>query len=125
MTKTKISAGGKRESISTTLVSVGLLAIMTAALLPIVHLSGPWGRYIYAAGALLLIAGRFVAPSVKDAPLRLRRLLRVEVWTALIFIAGAVFLFLPQAGATDWLAFTLAGGVLTLYTSIMIPRVKN
>ena len=45
----------------------------------------------------------------------------MEIWTAIIFVVGAVFMFLP---GKDWIAFTLAGGVLTLYTSIMIPRQK-
>lgn len=113
-----------RETASTVMVTVGLLAIMTAAFLPLIHAAQDWMRYLYAAGALVLLVGRFVAPKVKDAPLRLRRLLRMEVWVALIFIVGAVFLFLPSAGKQDWLAFTLAGGILTLYTSIMIPRQK-
>ena len=112
-----------RNTLSTILVTIGLLAIMTAAFLPLVHMGGSYNRYIYAAGAIALLAGRIIAPAVKDAPLRLRRLLRVESWTALV--VGAVFLFLPSAGATDWIAFTIAGGVLTVYTSIMIPRIKK
>ena len=103
-----------RNTLSTILVTIGLLAIMTAAFLPLVHMGGSYNRYIYAAGAIALLEG-----------LRLRRLLRVEIWTALIFVVGAVFLFLPSAGATDWIAFTIAGGVLTVYTSIMIPRIKK
>ena len=67
------------------MVTAGLLAIMAAALFPLLHMATQWGRYLYAAGSLILLAGRFVAPKVKDAPLRLRRLIRVEVWTALIF----------------------------------------
>ncbi len=106
------------------MVTAGLLAIMAAALFPLLHMATQWGRYLYAAGSLILLAGRFVAPKVKDAPLRLRRLIRVEVWTALIFLAGAVFMFIPSAGKTDWLAFTLASGLLTIYTSVMIPRQK-
>ena len=114
----------KRQTVALLLSTVGLLAIMTAAFLPLVHISNASMRYVYAAGALVLLAGRIIAPKVKDAPLRLRRLLHVEIWTALIFVAGAVFLFIPSAGPRDWLAFTLAGGFLTLYTSIMIPRQK-
>lgn len=97
---------------------------MAAALFPLLHMATVWCRYVYAAGALILLIGRIIAPKLKDAPLRLRRLIRVEVWTALIFVAGAVFMFVPSAGATDWIAFTLAGGLLTIYTSIMIPRQK-
>lgn len=115
---------GRRETLSAIMVTVGLLSIMTAAFLPLVHIGQDWARYVYAAGALLLLVGRFVAPRLKEGPLRLRRLLRVEIWTALIFVAGAVFLFLPSAVGKDWIAFTLAGGLLTVYTSIMIPRQK-
>lgn len=106
------------------MVTAGLLAIMAAALFPLLHMAAMWGRYVYAAGSLILLAGRFIAPKVKDAPLRLRRLIRVEIWSALIFMAGAVFMFVPSAGSTDWIAFTLAGGLLTIYTSVMIPRQK-
>lgn len=70
------------------MVTAGLLAIMAAALFPLLHMATQWGRYLYAAGSLILLAGRFVAPKVKDAPLRLRRLIRVEVWTALISLPG-------------------------------------
>lgn len=113
-----------RTSASNLLATVGLLAIMIAALFPLIHLAALWGRYIYAAGAVLLLVGRIIAPKVEGASIRLRRLIRVEVWTAIIFIVGAVFMFLPSAGPTDWIAFTLAGGVLTIYTSLMIPRQK-
>lgn len=114
-----------RMVLSAILVNVGLLAIMTATFLPLVRYALPWRGYIYAAGAILLLAGRIVTPKVKDGSVRLRRMLRLEFWTALIFAAGAVFIFLPQAGRTDWLAFTLVGAVLTVYTSIMIPRIKK
>lgn len=113
-----------RANASLLLSTLGLLAIMTAAFLPLVHVGASSMRYVYAAGALVLLIGRIIAPRIKNAPLRLRRLLHMEVWTAIVFVVGAVFLFLPSAGQRDWLAFTLAGGVLTLYTSIMIPRQK-
>lgn len=119
----------RRTAISNILSTIGLLAIMVAALFPILStilgvnlgIAAGAGKYIYAAGALILLIGKFIAPALKDAPVRLRRLLRLEVWTALIFVAGAVFMFLP---GTDWIAFTLAGGLITIYTSIMIPRQK-
>ncbi len=111
----------KRNAWSNLLSTIGLLAIMTAALLPLLKVAADYNKYIYAGGALLLLIGKFIAPALKDAPLRLRRLMRIEIWTALIFVAGAVFSFLP---GSDWIAFTLAGGLLTIYTSIMIPRQK-
>ena len=97
--------------IATILAMLGLLLIMAAVALPVLHVARTAVTWTYA-----------------GASLKLRRLLRMEIWTALVFVAGAVFLFLPvKPGAgegNDWIAFTLAGGVLTLYTSIMIPRQK-
>ena len=112
-----------RFNLSQILASVGLLAIMAASALPLLRLGGSWFGWLYAAGAALVLAARIMTPVAKDAPLRLRRLARMEIWTALVFVAGAVFIIMPHTG-NDWLAFTMAGGVLTLYTSVMIPREK-
>lgn len=103
---------------------VGLLIIMVASALPLLRMGHGWFGYLYAAGAAIVLVGRLIYPVPKDCPLRLKRLLRMEIWTALVFVAGAVFTFLNQRGGNDWLAFTMAGGVLTIYTSIMIPRQK-
>ncbi len=111
-----------KTNLSLLLVTVGLLAVMVASALPLLHIGVGIFGYIYAAGAALLLVGRFMSQPGKGEPLRVRRLGRMEIWTALVFVAGAVFIFLPQASGRDWIAFTLAGGVLTLYTSIMLPR---
>ena len=117
-----------RNTLATPLAMTGLLLIMAAVAMPVLHVARTAVTWVYAAGALLLIIGRFMQPTPQGASLKLRRLLRMEIWTALVFVAGAVFLFLPvKPGAgegNDWVAFTLAGGVLTLYTSLMIPRQK-
>lgn len=106
----------------------GLVIILIAAALPILHLSRTAAAVTYSVGAALLLAGRLMTKAPEGASIRLRRLLRMEVWAALVFVAGAVFLWMPiQPGAgagNDWLAFTLAGGVLTAYSSLMIPRTK-
>lgn len=112
----------QRNNISALLSMVGLIVILSAAALPFFHLGRQLTAWVYGAGAVMLLIGKFMSPVPANAPIRLRRLLRMEIWTALIFVAGAVFLFLPQAGGNDWIAFTLAGGLLTVYTSIMIPR---
>lgn len=114
-----------RKNLSAILPVLGLLAIMTASAMPLFRMGGGWFGWLYAAGALLVLAGRLLNKVPKDCPLRLRRLLRMEVWTALVFVAGAVFTFLNSRGGNDWLAFTMAGGVLTVYTSIMIPRQRS
>ncbi|MCH5327310.1 MAG: hypothetical protein J1E29_08940 [Duncaniella sp.] len=110
-----------RTSASSLLSTLGLLAILAASALPLLRLGGEWFGWLYAAGAALLLAARFIDPTPAGASLRVKRLKRMEIWTALIFVAGAVFTFLDLPG-NDWLAFTMAGGVLTIYTSVMIPR---
>ncbi len=103
--------------------NVGLLAIVAATMLPLFHQPVTTVRWIYVAGTLLAIAGRFAAPAPRgELPFRVKRLLRLETWSTIIFAVGAFFLFYPKAGATDWIAFTLAGGFLQAYTSIMIQR---
>ncbi|MDE5728062.1 MAG: hypothetical protein K2H83_08610 [Duncaniella sp.] len=114
-----------RKNLSAILPIAGLLAIMTASALPLLRMGHGWFGWLYAAGALLVLVGRLLNRVPKDCPLRLKRLLRMEVWTALVFAAGAVFTFLNDRGGNDWLAFTMAGGVLTVYTSIMIPRLRS
>lgn len=75
--------------------------------------------YVYSVGAVLVFVSHVVTPATKD--FRLKRLYRVEMWTGIIFCVAAVFLFYPGATLRDWLAFTLAGGCLQVYTSIAIP----
>lgn len=115
-----------RNTLVTLLSMGGLILIMAAVTLPVLHVGREYIIWVYAAGAALLLVGRLITPVPEGASLKLRRLLRMEVWTALVFVAGAVFLFLPitpgNGAGNDWIAFTLAGGVLTIYTSIMIPR---
>ncbi|MDE5838076.1 MAG: hypothetical protein K2H39_03400 [Paramuribaculum sp.] len=102
----------------------GLLLVMAATVLPLTGNRGDVFRYIYASGALLVFAGRLFNRCPSDS-LRVRRLYRLEVWAGVVFCVGAFFLFYPSAGAMDWMAFTLAGGVIEAYASLMIPRVQS
>lgn len=53
---------------------------------------------------------------------RLKRLHRIESWIAIIFCVGAFFLFYNNGlQLRDWLAFTLAGAALQIFTSLAIP----
>lgn len=117
------------KRLSQPLSMMGLIIIMAAAAMPVFHLPRMAVATVYAIGAALLLCGRLMGLPPRDTPLRLRKMMRLEVWIALIFLAGAVFLFMPlkpgMGSGNDWLAFTLAGGLLTLYTSIMIPRLSR
>lgn len=77
-------------------------------------------KYVYSAGALALLLVRLFTPYRGD-DLRLKRLHRIESWSAVFFCAAAVFLFYPGAELRDWLAFTLAGAALQIFTSLAIP----
>lgn len=103
---------------------LGLFLVLLATIVPFFLHRQAWAMasypYIYSAGALVVLVARFFTCR-SDKDLRLRRLRRLEVWCGIIFAVGAFFLFYPGASATDWLAFTLAGAALQIYTSIAIP----
>lgn len=102
------------------LLNIGLLGILVGMSLPLFHYNA---RYFFSAGVLLQLVGRAASlPAIRKMPMRLRRLCHIEVWATLFFATSAVFMWLKTAG-TDWIAFTLAGGALLVYTSIMKPRV--
>lgn len=131
MTKTQSSRSGKGATGSRTTVlqwvaTAGLLLIAAAIVIPLLtgNLRGEAFRYVYVAGALLVLAGRLFSP-YRGNDMRIKRLHRIESWAALFFCAGAVFLFYPGASMRDALAFTLAGGAIQIFTSIMIPRASS
>lgn len=112
-----------RQKILLACVTVGMLMIATAIVIPIFtgSITSDLFRYIYAAGAMLLLTGRLVS-SYEGTNLRLKRLYRLETWSAVFFCVAAFFLFYDRTLLRDPLAFTLAGGLIQTYTSIMIPR---
>lgn len=98
----------------------GMILLLVAAMLPILRVDGNAWRYLFAAGAAIVLVCRIVQP--KDAPtMRARRLKKMEFWSGVVWAAGAFFVFYDKAGATDWLAFFLAGGVLEAYASFAMP----
>lgn len=111
-------------SVWPSIASLALLIILIATALPILGVDGDTFRYLYTAGAALALVARLLTPRLpKSAPIRARRLQRIEVWTAIIFCAGAFFVwYYKHTAPNDWVAFTLAGGILQLYTSIALPR---
>ena len=103
---------------------VALLTILLATLVPLFLREYAWAvasyKYVFSAGALALLLVRLFTP-FRGEDLRLKRLHRIESWSGIFFCAGAVFLFYPGAELRDWLAFTLAGAALQIFTSIAIP----
>lgn len=112
----------KNQNIVMWIVTIGLLLIVAGTLLPILRVHGQAWKYIYGSGAVVLFMGRLVTSVPTDASVRVKRLFRLETWSSAFFCVATFFMFYEHAGATDWLAFTLAGGALQVYTAFMIPR---
>lgn len=106
---------------------VGLLGIAIGTLLPILNvlvaqgLAGTWWKYVYTAGAVCFLAAKLITP-YRGEHLRIKRLYRIESWSAIFFCVAAFFLFYNGNVSRDSWAFTLAGGVLLVFTNIAIPR---
>lgn len=110
------------------LITIGMLLVAAGTVMPLLMQNcDPQFRdlykYIYGAGAAMLLVGRIFTP-YKGSNIRLRRLYRIEGWSAIFFCVATFFMFYNSigTGGNDWLAFTLAGGAIQIYTSIMIPR---
>lgn len=117
-----LSSGAERAMYM--LITAGLLLIVAGTLMPLVTgmSCGVWFKYVYAAGAVVLTAGRMFTPYRGDI-LRVKRLHRLESWSSIFFCVAAFFLFYDRTSMRDWLAFTIAGGCVQAYASFMIPRV--
>ena len=116
-----------KEKIILGAITVGMLLICIGIVMPFFMGVYGWGyKAVYAAGALLLVTGRIFTPYKGDNT-RLKRLYRIESWAAIFFCVAAFFLFYPPGNnLRDVLAFTLAGGAIQIYTSIMISiRLKK
>ena len=119
--------GKQPKGIWLILTTVGLLMIVAGTVMPIFqgmdtpyHLLPKWFGYIYAAGAILLLVSKICSPYTGSA-IRVKRLYRIETWSAIFFLVGAAFIWIEPDITRNWLAFTLAGGAIQIYTSIMIP----
>lgn len=108
------------------MVTVGLLAIVIATLTPLIGggFDITWYRYLYAAGAILTLAGRLFAPYTGTHP-RMKRLYRLESWSSIFFCVAAFFMFYDPMHNRDWLAFTLAGGAVQIVSTILSTRLAR
>lgn len=121
MKKENTNAAAVRAQAAGWLVTLGLLAVAAGIVLPLLlTLQSPVYPWVYGSGAVVSLVGRMMMP-LPAGPMKLRRLCRMEVWSSMFFCAATVFMFLRTA-PRDWIALTLAGGVLMLYCSVRIPR---
>lgn len=105
------------------MITIGMLLVAAGTVMPLL-MQGTGSdlyKYVYGGGALMLLIGR-IFTTYKGENLRLKRLYRIEGWSAIFFCVAVFFMFYEDASSRDWIAFTLAGGAIQIYTSIMIPR---
>ncbi len=114
----------RRAVLSTWIANIGLLLVLVGVAIPLIAMSrsGAAYKYIFAVGAAAVFIGRAVCPVDREISLRRRRLLRLQMWSGLMFCVAAFCMFYPAMRFTDSLAFTLAGGMLQAYASIMLGR---
>lgn len=113
---------------SPALLLIGLLMVAAGVLMPIMsgNFQGDAFRYVYAAGAALTLLARLFQPAPPSGiPVRIKRLLRLESWSALFFCVGAFFAFYNRYEMRDWLAFTLAGAAVQIYCSIALSLARR
>ncbi|MDE6351603.1 MAG: hypothetical protein K2K88_00460, partial [Muribaculaceae bacterium] len=64
--------------------TVGMLLIVAGTLMPIWRLDNNIYKYVYAVGAVMLLVSRLFNP-YRGTDLRLKRLVRIESWSAIFF----------------------------------------
>ena len=108
----------KRTSISNILVTIGLLIMLIMAILPLLNINHEWMRWTFAAGAAIVLVARMLGLDT-GAPLRIKRLHMILVFSGLLYCVSASMMFIFQ-GTNNWIAFLLAGLVVQIYASWMI-----
>ena len=110
----------ERTRWSNIFVAVGMLLMVVMALMPLLDINRQWMRWVFAAGAVIVLLARVLAID-NTAPLRIKRLHRILISSGILYCASALMMFLSR-GSNDWIAFLLAGVVAQFYASWMIDR---
>lgn len=102
------------------LAAIGLCILAVGIVVPLIQGGvSDITRIIFSIGAVVCLVGRILGRPGDDQPLRLRRLLRLQIWSGIFFCVAAFFIWYSRM-TTDWLAFTLAGGLVQAYVSIAV-----
>ena len=116
-------AENKRSNIANILVIVGLLMMVVTAVMPLLvnhHFNMEAVRWVFSAGALIVLLGRLI-DMYHGPSLRLKRLHVILVFSALLYCVSGSMLFIYER-TSNWIAFLLAGLVVQIYASWMIER---
>ena len=112
-----------RTNLSNILVLVGVLMMAIMAVTPLLvnhDINMELMRWIFTAGAFLVLVGRLIN-IYRGTSLRLKRLHVILIFSALLYCASASMMFVFQ-GTNNWIAFLLAGLLVQIYASWMIER---
>lgn len=106
--------------------ALGLLVIVAATMIPLLRngFDYMWYRYLYAAGAAMVLVAKLFTPYTGKV-LRMKRLQRLEAWSGIFFAVAAFFMFYTPGANRDWLAFTLAGGAVQVVATVMMTRLAK
>ena len=115
-----MKAMNNRNTISNVLLVVGLLVMVVMALMPLLNLNQQWMRWVFAAGAVMVLVARFLG-YYHGPSLRIRRLYRILIFSGILYCVSAAMMFLSR-NTNDWIAFLLAGLVIQIYASWMIDH---
>ena len=110
----------QKTQISNIMVVIGLFIMAVMALLPLLNINLEWMRWVFAAGALIVLVARILG-NYNGPSLRIQRLHRILISSGILYCASALMMFISR-GTNDWIAFLLAGIVIQLYASWMIER---
>lgn len=113
----------KRTLLSGILVIVGMLMMVVMAVTPLLpnhNINMELMRWVFTAGALIVLLGRLIG-MYRGSSLRIKRLHGILVFSGLLYCASASMMFIFQ-GTNNWIAFLLAGLVVQLYASWVLER---
>lgn len=107
------------KRILNTVFYISAIAVLLAATLYITHWSV--APYIFAVGAAGVAIVR-LSTRYEGKNIRLKRLYRIEVLSALFIVGSSYFMFRNQ---NEWFLLLLIAAILQLYTAILIPKVSD
>lgn len=91
---------GRAPSAAMSILAItGLLGIAVGTMLPMIGVltagAVAWWKYVYAAGAACYLVAKFFTPYTGSHP-RVKRLMRIESWSAIFFCVVSVFHILQR-----------------------------
>ena len=113
-----------KQNTPVALLSLGMVILLMAAVMPLVGMTFQWIKYVYAIGALFTLVARLI-DRYTGKNVAIRRLSHIQSVSSICYCISAATLCVPMGeyvSEKDWLAFLLAGAVLQIYSSWRIQQ---